>query len=240
MGSATIRPGVAHASSAAPPWRQPGCDDRCRLLPMIEPGSRRHALKPLHDPEAHEAHGATLAGVADPLLVETGPLLLDLRRKSAHVFGQRIPLSGREWQLLALLGAARGGICSIREIIGAFWPMDEEVTTPAHHTIRVLVARLRARLGPAHTLVATEWIRGYYLQMEPPGAEVPPAPRRPWTQRYPACVGCGQTDHRHEGHGYCSPCRSLRATERRRALKGPQHDPRRDSAGRFIAAYHRD
>lgn len=226
------RPSPLSTGSAAT-WRLPGCDDRCQTLAAILPGSRRHVMAPIHDPEAHESYGATLQGLDHPHLVETGPLLIDLRLQSAHLFGARMPLSGREWQLLALLGAARGGICSIRDIVRSFWPEDEGVVSVSSaHTVRVMVGRVRARFGLAHDLIATDWTRGYFLQMAPPGGEIPPAPPRPWAWRYPACLGCGTTEHRHEGHGYCTVCK----------LKGrPTYEqPQRDSAGRFIAASNRD
>jgi DNA-binding response OmpR family regulator len=96
----------------------------------------------------------------DPKLrLEVGEVEVDRGRHEASVRGQLVPLTAREFALLAHLAANRGLVLSRRQLLdsvwGATWVGDER-------TVDVHVAQLRKKFGNALPL-STVWGVGYRL-----------------------------------------------------------------------------
>lgn len=143
-------------------WQLPGCGPACRPRQ--------------HDPIQHEEWGRQNAG---PQVVETGPLTVNLTAGTATVNGGPVALSRIEWHLLAVLARRVGELITADELIVDVW--GRNALSPSnirrrangyterfdHHRLRVNIARLRARLGPAGRLVTMTIGRGYRLEVEP-------------------------------------------------------------------------
>ena len=83
-------------------------------------------------------------------------LEMDLRRKVCTLGGEEIPLTKKEFEILALLIAHRGTIFSREEILHRIWS-DEVVVLD--RTIDVNITRLRRKIGPYGEYIVTR--RGY-------------------------------------------------------------------------------
>lgn len=104
-------------------------------------------------------------GQTDPI-VRRGDVAIDLARLTVRVAGQPVPLSTKELQVLTLIAAERGEVCSrdrlIAEVWGRPWP-------GAASTLNVHVAMLRSKLGRPHILETIRGI-GYRLCRAEPDA----------------------------------------------------------------------
>lgn len=102
---------------------------------------------------------ALMAEVPEPL-VRAGPLEVDLERRLARVEGIELPLTPREWDLLAALARDLGKVVTQRRLLTEIWG-------PAHagdqQYLRVYVGQIRAKLGAAAGLLRTEPGVGYRL-----------------------------------------------------------------------------
>ena len=104
------------------------------------------------------------AGPAEPVL-RSGPLELDLAQRTARVAGDLVRLTPREWDLLvALAQGGPGRVVTQRQLLVAVWG-------PAHaedaQYVRVYIAHLRQKLGPAARLIRTEPGVGYRFGEDP-------------------------------------------------------------------------
>lgn len=146
-----------------------------------------------HDPKVHDRHQAGLSLAVGILLargasapspvgvVRTGPLTVDLAKHRVLVRGIERALSPVEWDILAHLARRLDYVCSVESITADVWPDDlrrridiDGATTlaSASHLLRVHVARLRPKLGPARHLVETVTAQGYRLREVPPEAGI--------------------------------------------------------------------
>ncbi|MFC0409124.1 response regulator [Roseomonas elaeocarpi] len=92
-------------------------------------------------------------------LIRTGPLEIDLHRRTARLDGgEPLKLTPREWDLLVTLARASGRVLTHRQILSAVWG-------PAHvedgQYLRVYVGHLRQKLEGAAGLLRTEPGVGY-------------------------------------------------------------------------------
>ncbi|MBV9655006.1 MAG: winged helix-turn-helix transcriptional regulator, partial [Acetobacteraceae bacterium] len=82
-------------------------------------------------------------------------------RQALRLDGSALPLTPREWTLLGLLARNQGRVLTHRQLLTAVWG-------PAHASdlqyLRVYVGQLRAKLGEAGRLLATEPGVGYRLR----------------------------------------------------------------------------
>ena len=85
-------------------------------------------------------------------------LEMDLRRKVCTLGGEEIPLTKKEFEILALLIAHRGTIFSREEILHRIWS-DEVVVLD--RTIDVNITRLRRKIGPYGEYIVTRQGYGY-------------------------------------------------------------------------------
>lgn len=106
----------------------------------------------------------------DATLVETRFPHLVVDEASGNVWVDRrpVPLSAKQYALLALLWSRRGAVCTKDEIVATVWP--ECVEAVYDYQIESLVKRLRAKIEPdpsQPTLLLTVRGRGYKLVVRP-------------------------------------------------------------------------
>jgi hypothetical protein len=202
-------------------WRLPGCTEACRIVVAIRPGLLGRAEIVTHDPAAHEAWGRSHCRIphGTPLVVETGPIRVDLGRVEVTVDGRAIHMTAVEMRLMLAFARVAGQLASVRSLVVATWGSEYVLDTPwaYGHLLRVNIARLRARLGRAGDLITTALGLGYRLELIAPGAQVPAreplsSGGRPllgaWASRFSRCICCGTTRYPHKARGRCSRCRS--------------------------------
>lgn len=163
-------------------WRRPGCGDSCRRVVALVIGERMKSEIELHDPDAHEAYART--GLAEFAPIATGPLVFDRGSMSVSVAGERVSLTPRELAIVQYLAERLNRICTYWEIIRGVWGPEYAAERPSPHRLsrltshedghllRVNLARIRPKLGPAGRLIETRANVGLILRAEPPiGAE---------------------------------------------------------------------
>lgn len=125
-------------------------------------------------PELHPCSGACQAHCPSPNIV-TGQLVINPGVRLAYIDDMPLALSPTEWRLLYALAQHLGQVLSTRSITHAVWGPhwgDDP------HVIRVNIARVRAKLGPARHLIETHPGVGFRLLHLPAGVPAPaPAPR---------------------------------------------------------------
>ena len=195
-----------------------GCSDQCRSVDAFLPGRLGRSRLWLHDAESHEQHGFEIgssSGFKGGDLM-TGPLTLRLGTFRAYVGRHPIHPTPTEFQLLACLGRRLGLIVRYADIVQEVWGRAWSGQVKADsHLIRVNVARMRKKLGPAAYLIETRQGLGYCLRDEPytgPGIEnLDPVI---WGGGVAACLGCQRTDRRHARNGYCRRCHQAFTTSK--------------------------
>jgi DNA-binding response OmpR family regulator len=80
----------------------------------------------------------------EDLTLSAGALTLDLVQRRAHLGGDAVDLSDREFALLRELLRARGEVVSREHLLGAVWGIDFD---PKTNVVEVCVRRLRKKLG---------------------------------------------------------------------------------------------
>ncbi len=87
-------------------------------------------------------HAATKSG-GDPAAVTIGALTIDLARRMVLLDSTRVPLTRREYDLLAALTRSRGKVVTHRQLLQEVWgPGFAEQT----HYVRIYMQRLRTKL----------------------------------------------------------------------------------------------
>lgn len=99
--------------------------------------------------------------------IEVGDLVVDLSRKVALFRDQRLPLTGKEYEMLELLAIRRGSIITKEMLLSHLYQERDE---PEVKIIDVFISKLRKKLREAGCdCVETVWGRGYVLR-EPAAA----------------------------------------------------------------------
>jgi len=101
---------------------------------------------------------------AEPLVLNAGPIRVDLERHEAHVRGETLKLTLTEFRLLAELVRAAGRVRSRDRLLADVWGYDSEVLS---RTVDTHVRRLRSKLGPASSWLDT--VRGVGYRILDPG-----------------------------------------------------------------------
>ena len=99
-------------------------------------------------------------------------LLLDFSRKLASLDLERLRLTRKEYDLLALLVQNAGDIVSREELLMRVWGYNSQIRT---RTLDVHIRRLRKKLGPYAELYI-ETIFGIGYRFQPYRAHVSPRP----------------------------------------------------------------
>jgi DNA-binding response OmpR family regulator len=96
------------------------------------------------------------SGIADATL-EVGALTIDMGTRVASRSGQPVSLTRKEFDVLAVLAARPGVVCTRDHLVDQVWHETSE--TPSR-TLDVHIAALRAKLGEADAGVVIETVRG--------------------------------------------------------------------------------
>jgi two-component system cell cycle response regulator CtrA len=100
-----------------------------------------------------------------PSLIKTGDLVINLDTKMAHVNGQPIHLTSKEYRILELLSLRKGTALTKEMLLNHLYGgMDE----PGQKIIDVFMCKLRKKIANAsvsgHDYIETIWGRGYALR----------------------------------------------------------------------------
>lgn len=156
------------------------CTGACMQTRYVDPRTGRLAWGTWHDPTAHGAvcTSCLMEGNGSYRVVKTGPLEIDLRACLAAVRGEIVALTRREWQILEALALEIGALVPYEQILTRVWGRGQmqamyrrsgDVFEPrASHPLRVNLARLRPKLGPAAKLIETVPQMGLRLKNVPP------------------------------------------------------------------------
>ncbi len=107
-------------------------------------------------------------GPAEPAsagILEAGALDLDPETYEVRVNKKRVPLTGKEFELLKTLWTARGKVLSREDVLERVWGVDRAADLETR-TIDQHVARLRSKLGPEKNRVLTIKNVGYRFRMD--------------------------------------------------------------------------
>ena len=100
------------------------------------------------------------AALGEPAPVEVGDLRLDLRARRVVRDGAELPLTAREFALLAFLIRRAGRIVSKADILSGVW---HDAFEGDPNVVEVYVARLRRKLGDGGARIETVRGMGYRL-----------------------------------------------------------------------------
>jgi two-component system cell cycle response regulator CtrA len=97
-------------------------------------------------------------------VIQTGELIVNLDTKTVEVGGQRVHLTGKEYQMLELLSLRKGTTLTKEMFLNHLYGgMDE----PELKIIDVFICKLRKKLATAaggKNFIETVWGRGYVLR----------------------------------------------------------------------------
>ncbi|HXZ61958.1 MAG TPA: response regulator transcription factor [Acidimicrobiales bacterium] len=151
------------AQSSVPVLFLTARDDEVDRVLGLELGADDYLVKPFSPRELVARVRAILRrtreGPAPQEVVSVGDIEVDLRRREARHSGTVVPLTTREFDLLAFLANNAGLALSRQQLLDGVWGADwygDERTVDVH------VAQLRKKLGPDLPL-ATVWGVGYRL-----------------------------------------------------------------------------
>ncbi|HXZ16511.1 MAG TPA: response regulator transcription factor [Roseiarcus sp.] len=147
-----------------------GVDDKVRGLGH---GADDYLSKPFHKDELIARIHAIVRrskGHAQSVIV-TGDLAVNLDRKTVEVDGQRVYLTGKEYEMLELLSLRKGTTLTKEMFLNHLYGgMDE----PELKIIDVFICKIRKKLAMAsdgRNYIDTVWGRGYVLREPSPNEE---------------------------------------------------------------------
>lgn len=112
----------------------------------LQSGADDYVVKPFDMQELLARLGAVMRrtqGSASSWL-QVGSLLLDLQGRRAHVDGQDIELTAKEWGVLEKLASRPGRIVNKEALDQALYSFDDEVGS---NTLEVYISRIRKKIG---------------------------------------------------------------------------------------------
>lgn len=133
-------------------WRRPNCSRGCWQSRVKLSGEQAWRTLVFHDVDAHES-AVRIEQATTPLVF--GRLTINLHSMTAVLDGRVLRLTATEFTLLRYLATRAGEVCTYSELLANIWG-DAYAEEPSH-LIRVNVARLRSKLGPAAGLVQTRF-----------------------------------------------------------------------------------
>lgn len=130
----------------------------------LELGAEDYVIKPFLPRElATRVRRAATRPRPEPVRsLDFGDIVIDLARRDAHVFGQPVDLTPREFDLLAHLAGSSGRVCSREELLRDVWHSSKEWQSAK--TVTEHIRRLRNKIepDPLHpVLIVTTGRAGY-------------------------------------------------------------------------------
>jgi DNA-binding response OmpR family regulator len=138
---------------------QAGADDY-----VVKPYGFRELLARIEAVTRRTTHTATATAppAADDSGLEMGALSIDVRARKAFVEGRPLPLTAKEFDLLALLAAECGAVLTREQLIERVWDENWYGST---RTLDVHVGTLRTKLGDKRWI---ETVRGVGFRLTDP------------------------------------------------------------------------
>ncbi|WP_232027301.1 response regulator transcription factor [Streptomyces lincolnensis] len=137
-------PGASPLSGASAASPLPSPDPSASLAYDPEPAVPPQSPSPSPSPSPYETQPFPSYEATAPPVAEPGPLVVDRRTRQVWVGEAQVPLTPKEFDLLALLTEDPGAVRSRQEILDRVWDPHYEGPTK---TLDVHVAALRRKLG---------------------------------------------------------------------------------------------
>ncbi len=140
-----------------------GIEDKIRGLGL---GADDYLSKPFHKDElVARIHSLVRRskGHADSV-IETGDLVVDLEARSVELYGQKLHLTGKEYQMLELLALRKGSTLTKEMFLNQLYG---DLNEPDAKIIDVFICKIRKKLINAsggRDYIETIWGRGYALR----------------------------------------------------------------------------
>ena len=96
----------------------------------------------------------------EPTMIGYQGLLLNLDKKTVSIYGENVPFTKTEFELLRLLLEEKGRVFSRQELIDRVWPKDVMVLD---RTVDVNITRMRKKVGRFAKCIVTRLGFGYYF-----------------------------------------------------------------------------
>ncbi|CAN5676342.1 response regulator transcription factor [soil metagenome] len=157
-GLAWLRRLRAGASAATPVLMLTARASEVDRVEGLDAGADDYLVKPFSAAELVARMRALLRRVHPARRFTVGALVVDVEEQRVVVDGARVPLTRREFALLACIAAHPGRVFTRNELLDRVWGEDFVGTD---RTVDQHVAQLRARLGAAR--IETVRGRGYRL-----------------------------------------------------------------------------
>ena len=139
-------------------------DELGSKLQLLEDGADDYLVKPFHVEELIARIRVQLRSRGDEAVLQVGELRVDRMAREVRLSGREVPLSPREFELLALLAAQPGRVVSRAEIERKLWGEEG----PASNSVDVHVAHLRGKLRDAGASGLIRTVRGAGYAVKPP------------------------------------------------------------------------
>jgi DNA-binding response OmpR family regulator len=135
-------------------------DDLSDKVAGLEGGADDYVTKPFRFEELLARIRTRLRdeGTAEPTVLRTADLALDVRTRRASSGGRVIELSSREYAILDFFMRHPGQVLSREQLLSHVWGYDFH---PSSNIVDVYVGYLRRKLGPGK--IETVWGAGYRL-----------------------------------------------------------------------------
>lgn len=148
-------------------------DDDQEMVRALDAGADDYIVKPFSADQLEARIRAVLrrAGggpAADGAVIEVGELLVDRQGHEAHLAGERLDLTKKEFELLAHLADNAGRVVSKRQLLADVW---QQPYGGADKTVDVHLSWLRKKLGEsAAEPMYLHTIRGVGVKLVAPGS----------------------------------------------------------------------
>jgi DNA-binding response OmpR family regulator len=139
-------------------------DELGSKLRLLEDGADDYLVKPFHVEELIARLRVQLRSRADEAVLRVGELRVDRMAREVRLAEREVPLSPREFELLALLAAQPGRVFARAEIERRVWGEEP----PASNSVDVHVAHLRGKLRAAGAPGLIRTVRGVGYAVKPP------------------------------------------------------------------------